>query len=97
MNSEDIASIEKHKLKTNMSAFNLPLHCRNSLVDYILYHKSVGSFLRNLLSNDLQGTFATADDINSNAIKNYVLFLYNCVPGACWGSPKKVKDWLENK
>jgi hypothetical protein len=39
-----------------------------------------GSFVQAVVGNDLMNTFSTADDINSRAIKFYVVFLYNFSP-----------------
>lgn len=36
-----------------------------------------GSFVQSIVNNDLQGTFATADDININAIRFYLMMMYN--------------------
>jgi hypothetical protein len=38
---------------------------------------SGGSFVQSIVNNDLQGTFATADDININAIRFYLMMMYN--------------------
>lgn len=92
-----VADATQRRLHSDMRACGIPKHCQDALADYILHHKPVGSFLKNLLSNDLQATFASADDINYKAVGKYVVFLYNVAPGACWGSPEKVKSWLENR
>ena len=34
-----------------------------------------GSFVQSIVNNDLQGTFATADDININAIRFYLMMM----------------------
>lgn len=36
-----------------------------------------GSFVTNLINNDLVGTFASADNINQNCIKFYVMLKHN--------------------
>ena len=36
-----------------------------------------GSFVQSIVNNDLQGTFANADDININAIRFYLMMMYN--------------------
>ena len=36
-----------------------------------------GSFVQSIVNNDLQGTFATADDININAIRFYLMMMHN--------------------
>jgi hypothetical protein len=37
-----------------------------------------------------------ADTSNLYNLPAYVIYLYNEMPAACWGSPEKVKAWLEN-
>ena len=36
-----------------------------------------GSFIRNFINNDLQGTFASADSINQNCIRFYIMLKNN--------------------
>ena len=36
-----------------------------------------GSFVQSVVNNDLQGAFATADNINVNALRFYVMMMYN--------------------
>ena len=61
---------------------------------YIEQHARVGEFLTFVLSNNLQDACGHADDENIENLPAYVAYLYNEAPGACWGSPEKVKAWL---
>ncbi len=36
-----------------------------------------GSFVQSIVSNDLRGSFATADHINQQCIRFYVMMMYN--------------------
>lgn len=45
----------------------------------------------------MNGAFERADDDNAQDMLWVVTYCYNHIPSACWGSPKRVKDWLENK
>ena len=36
-----------------------------------------GSFIKNFINNDLQGTFASADSINQNCIRFYIMLKNN--------------------
>jgi len=56
-----------------------------------------GSFLKAVLSNDLVEAFGRADVENLVDMKEIVGYCYNEIPGDCWGSPKKVKEWIEKK
>lgn len=82
-------------IKPNANWDLIPTHCQESLSDYILYGAPVGSFLTAVLSNDLRGATAKADDDNLPALRGYVVFLYNYASGDCWGSPQKHLDWLQ--
>lgn len=64
---------------------------------YAERHEPVGDFLRAVLENDLQMAVGRADTSNLYNLPAYVIYLYNEMPSACWGSPEKVAKWLENK
>lgn len=36
-----------------------------------------GSFVQSIVNNDLRGSFASADSINANCIRFYVMMIYN--------------------
>ncbi|HOU23534.1 MAG TPA: hypothetical protein PLN42_04705 [Anaerolineae bacterium] len=63
---------------------------------YAERHEPIGDFLRAVLENDLQMAVGRADTSNLYNLPAYVTYLYNELPAACWGSPAKVKAWLEN-
>ena len=73
----------------------IPEHCREGLIRYVAHGLPPGNFLLAVLSNDLREAFACADRENSAAMGAWVGFLYNHCPGLCWGSPEKVKDWID--
>lgn len=60
-----------------------------------LYHKvPTGSFLHSVLTNDLKGAVARADNDNIHNIPAYVGFLYAYFPFSIWGSEEAVDNWL---
>lgn len=69
----------------------LPEHMREGMQRYIEHGIVPGSFLRSVLENDLMGALKNADDINLHRLPDYGRFLYNDMPTAIFGSPKKVK------
>jgi hypothetical protein len=71
----------------------VPEHCRDGLLGYIEHGHPVGDFLTALLSNNLKETFACADDVNAQHVRDYVDFLYNYAPAQCWGSKEAVEAW----
>lgn len=55
----------------------------------------VGHFLTAVLSNDLCEAVARADEESMAALRQIVLFVYNNLPGMCWGSKEKVAAWAK--
>ena len=54
-----------------------------------------GHFLTAVLENDLAEAFGRADTENLKNMRAYVGYLYNEAPIDCWGSPAKVREWIE--
>lgn len=75
----------------------LPLGAQESMKAYIEQRRQTGGFLYSVLSNDLQMAFARANEVNTHRMRDYLVFLHNKAPSMCWGSPSKVKEWLEGK
>lgn len=73
----------------------IPPHMRAALLRYTKDHIEPGSFLRAVLENNLKEAVARADGINRHRLIDYVTYLYNEAPSACWGSPEKVQAWLD--
>lgn len=82
-------------LSTNYKV--IPASTRESLDQYNKHHLPVGGFLSAVLSNDLYGAFARADDGNLAALGEIVCYCYWEIPSQCWGSPEKVRDWLREE
>lgn len=73
-----------------------PTWIRGSLIRYYDDHISVGHFLTAVLSNDLFGAMARADQRNRANLHNICQFIYNNFPVGTYGTPEKVKAWLKN-
>ena len=71
----------------------IPEMSRDSLVQYILMGRPVGSFLHAVLSNNLMQAVWRADDHNQVALHEYAKFLCNHAPIDCYGSEKATDDW----
>lgn len=82
-------------VRLEQSVRRLPEHCRDGLLLYLRYGVPPGSFLQAVLSNDLGGACARADETNQRALYDYVFVLYNEAPTMAWGSPERVKAWIE--
>lgn len=74
----------------------VPQHMRQAVVLYIERGIGPGGFLTLLISNDLFGAFGKADDINTHAMRDWVIYFYNYAPPQCFGSPEQVKAWKES-
>lgn len=72
----------------------LPEHMQASARRYVERGIPGGSFLNAVVSNDLTGAFARADDINTAAMRDWVMWLHNDAPVGCYGSPEHVRDWV---
>ena len=84
-------------METNEQDYGIPDYMISGLRGYINEHRGVGHFLTYVLENDLARAIQHADSTNLKLLPNYVRYLHNEAPAACWGSKKKVKDWLKAK
>lgn len=75
---------------------HIPWHMHGAVKRYIMDGVQPGSFLTAVLENDLFGAYGRADLVNAKALPEYVQFIYSYAPAACWGSPSKVKAWIEH-
>lgn len=73
----------------------IPAHCQGGLRRYIEEGCQTGDFLYAVLTNNLRRAVEKADDVNRAAIASYVVFLFNAAPSQCWGSAKRVEEWIE--
>lgn len=74
----------------------VPEHMRDGLKMYFDLGVMPGSFMTAVLSNDLRESFGRADEINRHRLFDIVSFLWMYAPASCWGSPEKVRDWVNN-
>lgn len=72
----------------------IPQHTQDALDRYVNQHIMPGSFLQAVLSNRLFDAVARADRENLAALKDICLYIYNDLPGDCWGSRERIMDWV---
>ncbi len=72
----------------------IPPRTKAGLLAYRDERRPPGGFLRAVLENDLAGAFAKADSENLAAMRGIVGWVYWEMPGAAWGSPGAVEEWL---
>ena len=70
-------------------------HMMLSIRKYIENRSQCGDFLSAVICNDLKKAVSFADETNLRNLPAYVGYFYNEAPSACWGSPKKMKEWLK--
>lgn len=62
---------------------------------YVEHGCQPGDFVLAVLENNLREAFMRADNYNTAHMQEIVRYCYNEIPGAAWGSPEKVRLWLE--
>ena len=67
-----------------------------SLIEYIVVGRPTGEFLAAVLSDRLRQAVIKADAINMQRLYDYCIFLDNCAPAGCHGSPTAFNDWLRS-
>ena len=73
----------------------LPEHIRGGVKRYIEDKIPPGDFLTAVICNNLKESFGRADETNIAHMFDIVSFFYNEAPSGCWGSKKKMNDWLK--
>jgi hypothetical protein len=56
-----------------------------------------GGFIEAVLSNDLREAMGQADRESLKHLHTLFLLIYNYCPHTCWGSEKRVNEWLQAK
>jgi uncharacterized membrane protein len=77
-----------------MNMTKIPEYMRGGVERYVEFGIRPGNFLTALFSNDFMGAFMYADATNTAAMKDWANFLYNELPGSCWGSEEEVAAWI---
>ena len=75
----------------------IPCHMVGGLRRYVEHGIEPGDFLIAVLSNNLMEALKRADDTNINRLPDYGMWLYNCAPRDCYGSPEAVAMWIAHK
>ena len=75
--------------------WEIPDRMMGGLKRYVEQRVLPGDFLTAVLENDLREAVGRADDENMANLPAYVGYCHNEIPSTCWGSPEKVRAWLE--
>lgn len=76
------------------TAPGIPARTLDALHMYECKGIPTGGFLYAVLTNDLFAAVEAADTDNIKALKAICEYVYNQLPAGAWGSPEKVKAWL---
>jgi len=75
--------------------WHIPDYMMLSIKRYVKERKPVGKFLTAVICNNLHDACSFADDVNIHNLPAYMAYFYNETPWDCWGTPKKMKEWLK--
>lgn len=74
----------------------IPAHMHDPIARYVASGElEPDDFLEAILENNLREAFSRADDDNIGNVGAFLGFFHNYAPSVCWGSPARVKDWIE--
>ena len=82
------------QVESDFHAAGLPDYMLGGVKRYLENGLEPGHFLTAVITNDLNGAFARADETNQRCMFEWVKFFYNCVPGGCHGSPERLNSWI---
>lgn len=75
---------------------SLPAHMQDGARRYIEHGIPPGHFLQAVLRNDFMEAFRRADDVNTECMRDWAVFLSSHAPIGCYGSPEHVADWIKS-
>lgn len=73
----------------------IPERMREPAREYVEEGERPGPFLQRVLEDSLTGAYGRADHGNRKRLGDWVTWLYNDIPGNCWGSKELVDKWVE--
>jgi hypothetical protein len=74
--------------------YHIPQRIKEGLDRYAQQGIPTGDFLRSVLENNLMQAIHRADGYSSLCLWEICEYVYNELPGNCWGSHEVVRDWL---
>lgn len=92
---DNMPSAERRWGNHYFGQFMIPARMRPDIHRYINDRIKPGDFLTAIIKNNLADACKHADQENLRNLPAYVDYFYNHTPTACWGSPKRMADWLK--
>lgn len=77
--------------------YHIPERMMDGIERYIEHGIGPGHFLTAVIQNDLTEAVNRADEENMRNLPAYVAYFWNNAPADCWGTPEKMKAWMEAK
>ncbi len=75
--------------------YGLPEYMVAGVYNYVENKIKPGGFMTMVLMNKpIFGIYAKADSNNKERMDRWVIFIYNHLPGNCWGTEDVVNKWL---
>lgn len=96
MNEQQIMMMERafrEKLAAHCQACGLPRQMWESLIEYTMTGRPLGSFLAAVVTNDLMQAIKRADDLNIQRLRDYVTWLESVAPIGSFGSTAAYDEW----
>jgi hypothetical protein len=72
----------------------IPSGIREAIDAYVQQGRPPSDTVRAILSSDMREAFRRADVATARGMAAIAAYLYNRVPMTCYGSPKRVEQWL---
>lgn len=88
---------ERDERRIAIIRYGVPAPVADGLMRYFYHHIAPGTFVGQVLCNNLVGSFDSADDDNITSMHNIVRYVYSRCPIDRWGTLEKVKMWLTKK
>jgi len=79
----------------DFDTYKIPGYMRDSITQWVKNGIEPGDFLHAVLTNNLVGAVARADNTNINLLPNYIRFFNNETPMDCWGSVDLYLAWAK--
>ncbi len=77
--------------------FYIPERMMGGIKRYLQYGVQPGDFLTAVICNNFVQAVGKADEENQKNLPAYAMYFYNEAPSECWGSPEKMRSWMEKK
>jgi hypothetical protein len=71
----------------------VPANIRDAILHHVFEGQECGGFVTAVLENNLQNAIIYADDDSLTNLRDIAMFCRNVIPGSCWGSADKVRQW----